>query len=190
MSDRAPLPFVRWLARSRAADRRARRWLGAAAAGATLIGVAAALDFGVRPAPRLVWNASASAPIGLWRIDPHAAYGVGDMVLAATPASVRRLAAERRYLPTNVPLLKRVVAADGDLVCAPGPWIYVNARLVATRREADRLGRPLPWWRGCRRLKNGAVLLLMDAPGSFDGRYFGPVPRAAVIGKATPLWLR
>jgi type IV secretory pathway protease TraF len=30
----------------------------------------------------------------------------------------------------------------------------------------------------------------MDAPGSFDGRYFGPVPRSSIIGKATPLWVR
>nr|WP_312051855.1 hypothetical protein [Brevundimonas diminuta] len=101
MSDRAPFPFVRWLARSRAADRRARRWLGAAAAGATLVGLSAALDFGVRPAPRLVWNASASAPVGLWRIDPRAPFRVGDMVLASPPASVRRLAAERRYRSTG-----------------------------------------------------------------------------------------
>ena len=26
------------------------------------------------------------------------------------------------------------------------------------------------------------------APGSFDGRYFGPVARADVIGRARPVW--
>lgn len=190
MSDRFRLAPVVWLARGRAADRRARRWLGAAAAGAALVGVSAVLDLGLHPAPRLVWNASASAPVGLWRIHPHAAFGVGDMVLASPPPDIRRLAAERRYLPMNVPLLKRVAAADGDIVCALGPWIFINARPVATRLETDARGRSLPWWRGCRRLADGAVLLLMDAPDSFDGRYFGPVERPAVIGKATPLWLR
>ena len=89
-----------------------------------------------------------------------------------------------------MPLLKRVAAADGDIVCALGPWVFVNGDPAATRRHADGQGRPLPSWRGCRTLGGDAVLLLMDAPESFDGRYFGPVPRSSVIGEATPLWLR
>ena len=53
----------------------------------------------------------------------------------------------------------------------------------------DSLDRPLPWWRGCVTLKDGALFLLMDAPASFDGRYFGPTSARDVIGKATPLWV-
>lgn len=34
-----------------------------------------------------------------------------------------------------------------------------------------------------------AVLLLMDGPASFDGRYFGPTERRHIIGKAHPIWL-
>jgi type IV secretory pathway protease TraF len=112
------------------------------------------------------------------------------MVLAVTPASVRQLAAQRHYLPANVPLLKRVAARDGDEVCALGQEIFVNGRRVAERRVADRQGRPLPWWSGCEHLRGGRLFLLMDAADSFDGRYFGPVDEAAMIGKATPLWLR
>lgn len=170
--------------------RRTRRWLAATVAGLALVGLLAALDHAGRPAPRLIWNPSASAPVGLWRVHPGAAVTVGDMVLARMPETVRQLAAERRYLPGNVPLLKRVAAVRGDHVCALGETLAVNGRAVARRRAADAQARPLPWWRGCRALRDGEYLLLMDAPDSFDGRYFGPVEAAAIIGRATPLWVR
>lgn len=170
--------------------RRRRRVLVVGGTALAMLAAAAALDFAVRPAPRIIWNASASAPVGLWRVRPDMAIRTGDMVLARTPDHVRRLAATRHYLPANVPLLKRVAARDGDEVCALGQEIFVNGRWIAVRRAADRQGRPLPWWNGCELLRGGRLFLLMDAADSFDGRYFGPVDEAAVIGKATPLWLR
>jgi conjugative transfer signal peptidase TraF len=143
----------------------------------------------LRPAPRLIWNASASAPMGLWRVTPGTAGESGDHVAATPPPAVRVLAARRGYLPANVPLIKVVAAGDGDLVCATGQLVLVNGTVVAERRKADARGRRLPWWRGCARLADGAVLLLSPSSDGFDGRYFGPIPRALVIGKATPLWL-
>src|SRR3546814_5869861 len=95
------------------------------------------LDFAVNPAPRLVWNASASAPIGFWRIDPRARIDRGDMVLVQTPDSVRQLAARRHYLPANVPLLKSVAARKGSEVCALGPAIFIDGRLTATRKKVE-----------------------------------------------------
>ncbi len=186
-----PAPLLDWdppLARQL---RRCRRpILLAGGIGLALIGITATLDFAIRPAPRLVWNASASAPIGLWRIHPESPLRAGDMVLAHTPDYVRQLAASRRYIPANVPLVKRIAAQGGDDVCAVGATIFVNGRPVAERLTHDRAGRPLPRWHGCEMLRDGRVLLLMDRPDSFDGRYFGPVSEAAIIGKATPLWLR
>lgn len=155
--------------------------------GAAMVALAAPLV--LDPAPRLVWNASASAPIGLWRIRPGAPIRVGDHVLAEPPPAARRLAAQRHYLPANVPMIKAVAAVSGDKVCAAGAWITVNDRPVALRQAADKKGRKLPWWSGCARLPGGAVLLLNPAPDSFDGRYFGPVGKGAIIGRATPLWL-
>ena len=184
-------PLLEWqppLARTRRRRRRPILWV--TGIGLTLIGAAAALDVVVQPAPRVVWNASASAPIGFWRIHPDRPIHTGDMVLARTPDAVRQLAARRHYLPANVPLLKRVAARDGDNVCALGREIFINGRWVAERRVADPHGRPLPWWSGCEHLRGGRFLLLMDAPDSFDSRYFGPVDQAAIIGRATPLWLR
>src|SRR3546814_10002169 len=56
-----------------------RRYLPIAAAALTLLGLSA----GLAPAPRLLWNASQSAPAGLYRIDPGAAPVVGDWVAIA-----------------------------------------------------------------------------------------------------------
>lgn len=187
----APAPLLEWqppLARQLRARRRP--VLIAGGIGLALIGLAATLDLAIRPAPRVVWNASASAPIGLWRVDPYARFHAGDMVLARTPDRVRLLAAQRHYIPANVPLLKRVAAESGDDVCALGYDVFVNGQWVAERLASDRQGRPLPWWSGCELLRGGRVLLLNDTPDSFDGRYFGPVDEASIIGKAMPLWLR
>ncbi|WP_083942749.1 S26 family signal peptidase [Sphingomonas soli] len=142
------------------------------------------------PAPRLIWNASDSAPRGLYRVFPGVAPGRGDMVVAWAPEPWRSLAAGRHYLPSNVPLVKRVAALDGDRVCAIGPAILVNARRVAARSATDGRGRPMPWWEGCRTLKPGEYLLLMPAPASFDGRYFGISREDQLVGKARLLWAR
>jgi conjugative transfer signal peptidase TraF len=142
------------------------------------------------PVPRLVWNASASAPIGLYWVSPGAPVATGDMVVARVPAPFRALAAARRYLPRNVPLVKRVVAEAGDNVCADRDQVFVNGRPLARRQQVDVLGRAMPAWQGCRRLRGQQVFLLMDRADSFDGRYFGVSAGADIIGKVQLLWRR
>ena len=140
---------------------------------------------------RLVWTASASAPVGLYSVSPAAPLDAGDMVIARVPMPYRELAARRHYLPANVPLVKRVVGVPGDDICARGPAIFLDAKQVAERRATDARGRTMPWWSGCVRLRWRQLFLLMtDSPASFDGRYFGPTDPRDVIGKAYPLWTR
>jgi conjugative transfer signal peptidase TraF len=144
-----------------------------------------------RPAPRLVWNASASSPVGLYQIGDSDRIRTGEMALAWPPAAARALGAERRYLPANVPLVKRVAAAAGDRVCARAAAVFVNGRKVAVRRRADPSGRALPWWTGCERLRGGDLLLLSaQAPQAFDGRYFGVSRGKLVLGRARLVWPR
>jgi len=142
------------------------------------------------PAPRLVWNASASAPVGLYWVWPGDTPRRGEMAIARVPEPWRTLAAQRHYLPANVPLVKRVAAAPGDLVCASGARILIERKLAAVRLARDSAGRPLPRWEGCHRLERHEYLLLMDAPGSFDGRYFGITARGDLIGRARLIWRR
>ena len=142
-----------------------------------------------KPLPRIVYNASASAPLGFYRLYADDPINSGDLVLAHLPESATRLAAERHYLPPSVPVVKRVAALRGDLVCADSGIVVINDRVAADTLLIDREGRPLPAWHGCRVLAPGEVFLLMEnAPASFDGRYFGPISSSSVIGKLVPLW--
>ena len=170
---------------------KARRKQLARRAGLGAIGAATLLATALfPPAPRLVWNASASAPIGLYAVSPGMSAKLGDMVIARIPEPYRRLAATRRYLPMNVPLVKRVAAAAGDEVCALGQEIFVNGRWIAERLVNDGAGRPMPMWSGCVRLHGRQLFLLMDAPASFDGRYFGVTRSDLIVGRARLLWPR
>lgn len=190
MVERRDLPLFAWgdaLRAARARRTRVGRRAALLGAGIACLGLTIALP----PLPRLVWNASASAPIGLYAVSPGAALRRGDMVIAWPPSAARQLAAGRHYLPGNVPLVKRVAGRAGDRVCALGRVVTVNGSPVARRRIADASGRPLPAWQGCIWLAPDMVFLLMaETPNSFDGRYFGVTLTQDVIGKATPLWLR
>lgn len=141
------------------------------------------------PRPRLVWNASASAPVGLYAVADAAPLARGDMVIARVPSEFQMFAARRHYLPANVPLVKRVAAAPGDEVCAIGARVMVNGKLVARRLDRDGAGRAMPWWSGCAELTQSEVFLLMpgSAP-SFDGRYFGVSEAHDIVGRARLLW--
>lgn len=143
------------------------------------------------PAPRLVWNASASMPIGLYAVEPGARLATGDVAIARLPVGARDLAARRHYLPVGVPLVKMVTAVAGQRICWTGTRVTIDGRLAALRRRDDRAGRPLPWRRGCTTLLGDSVLLLATRSlDSFDGRYFGPTDAADEIGKGVPLWTR
>jgi conjugative transfer signal peptidase TraF len=144
-----------------------------------------------RPPVLLLWNASASSPLGLYRVTPASDLRTGDMAAAWLPEGARELATKRDYLPRDVPLVKHVAATTGDRVCAAANRILVNGKVKAVRRSADLSGRPLPWWHGCRRLGTGEVFLLSpDVPDAYDGRYFGITRRGETIGKAMLLWRR
>lgn len=154
--------------------------LALAGAGLGLIAWAAVSS----PTPRIVYNASASAPLGFYRVLPVQPLRRGDLVLAHTPDSMRQLAARRGYLPATVPLVKRIAALSGDRVCATGKVIRINGVAFATRRAADGAGRPMPRWTGCRTLQSSEVFLLMaGVPNAFDGRYFGPSALRDVVGR-------
>lgn len=184
------LPLIAWgeeLRRRKEKHLRLRRRVGLVSGP---IG-AVALSVALPPTPRLVWNASASAPIGLYVVSPGADLKRGDMEIAHVPLTVRSLAAARRYIPANVPLVKHVGAVPGDTVCAIGTIITIDGRIVASRRATDGSGRPMPWWTGCRLLRQGDIFLLAaDVPASFDGRYFGVSRSADIIGTARPIWTR
>ncbi len=152
-----------------------------------IVGLAAPLS----KMPRLIWNATASAPVGLYEVRSQATFARGELVLFRPPQWVRIFAAARGYLPDTVPMAKRIAAQNGDIVCRERDAITINRHVVAHALFADRDGRPLPAWSGCRRLGESEIFLLMDSVrASFDSRYFGPVPTTEIIGKLVPIWTR
>ena len=138
--------------------------------------------------PFLLYNASPSAPIGFYNVEDRNPLTVGDLVAARVPEGYRSLFAERGYLPKNVPVMKRIVAAEGDHVCLRSGAVYLNSDYLAEPLETDSLGRPMPIWTGCRVLDQDEFFLAMtDVPSSLDSRYFGPVTRSDIIGRARPI---
>jgi len=139
--------------------------------------------------PRLIWNASASVPIGLYRVQPVPRARVSDLVVVRPPEALSWFLAEGGYLPRNVPLLKRIAALPGQQVCRTGAEVTVDGVPLGDALPHDRRGRPLPVWQGCTMLAADQIFLLNpDRPDSLDGRYFGPIPRDSIVGRASPIW--
>jgi conjugative transfer signal peptidase TraF len=159
-------------------------WVITTYAAALGIGLAALLH----PAPRLIWNASASVPIGLYAVHPAGALHVDELLVVTPPEPLAAFLDTRRYLPKGVPLLKHVLALPGQTVCRSGGTITVDGAAMGEALDHDHLRRPLPVWRGCRVVSAGEVFLMNRRPDSLDGRYFGPLPATTIVGRADPLW--
>lgn len=167
-----------------------RRALRATAAAATILSTLFVAVAWLKPAPRFLWNASASAPTGLYRVYVGAPPRLGDLVAIAPPPALGKFLAQRGYLPRGVPLLKRVAGLPGALACRSGVFVTVDGVAVARALARDRAGRPLPVWTGCRVIGRDQFFLVNAARDSLDGRYFGPLSTAGLLGPARPILTR
>ena len=164
---------------------RAALWSGISVIGVALTGLPAT---GVLP-PLLLYNPSESALLGWYRVEPFEVISRGDLVVSNLPEAAAKLAAERGYLPSDIPVIKTVRALKGDTVCAVDGVLLINGTPAVRLLSADRMERTLPSpWRACRQLRAGEALLLSErTPDSFDGRYFGAVRESDIIGQA--VWM-
>ena len=156
-----------------------------ALSGALTIGASSAVSW----PPRWIWNATASAPEGLYHLQPGVVWRCGDLVAVRPTPDLADWLDRRGYAPRGVLMIKRVAALAPSTACRMGAAITVDGALVAPARARDRAGRSLPVWSGCRVLTAEEVFLLNPAEGSLDSRYLGPLPRQSVVGRVTPLWL-
>ncbi len=137
---------------------------------------------------QLIWNRTASLPLGIYARLPIGNLRRGDEVALRVPASVRQLVRERGYLPEAGLLVKPIAAMAGDTVCRRGDLLLINGAPFGAVRTHDSEGRPLPSFGGCRVLGEHDVFLASAHPRSFDSRTFGPVDVRALQSKVTPLW--
>lgn len=165
---------------------------GVALAGAAgMVGAALAFAAGARI------NTTRSIPVGLYWVS-SAAVEKGAYVLFCPPqVQVFDEARARGYIGAGFCpggygyMMKRVIAAKDDDVAVSDEGVRVNGVLLplSAPRAVDAGGRSLPRFQADRYTLGAAELLLMsDVSGiSFDGRYFGPIPRAQVRTVVSPL---
>ncbi|WP_265975391.1 S26 family signal peptidase [Brucella intermedia] len=162
-----------------------RRILGVA----LLAVVAVAAPIAVDMPMKLLWNATASAPIGFYAIEPTDRLTAPELVAVMPPEPLAAFMVQRGYIDDGVPLLKRVAGLPGQRVCRIGRAVTVDRVAMGDALDRDRIGRDLPVWQGCRVIAPGEFFLMNSGVrDSLDGRYFGPLPASAVVGRALPLW--
>ena len=134
----------------------------------------------------LVINLTSSVPVGLY---VHSARPprTGEFVLVLLPMQLRHFAARRGYLPLNRLLVKIIAAGPGEVVCRLGARVWVGGHNRVWALRTDGLGRPLPYWSGCRRLRGSELFVLGTHSNSFDGRYCGPINRRSVLTVVQPI---
>ena len=121
-------------------DRRMTRFGRITATSAAALGLGLSALF--RPAPRLIWNASASVPIGLYAVHPAGALHVNELLVVMPPEPLATFLDERRYLPQGVPLLKHVLALPGQTVCRSDRTITVDGVAMGDALDRDHLQPP------------------------------------------------
>ena len=141
------------------------------------------------PSPLYIWNSSDTVPLGLYRLPPAADYYVTPLLAVRPPEPLATFLDLNGYLPTGVPMLKRVLALPGQTVCRNGTTILVDGIEMGEAQQRDSRGRPLPVWQGCDVVGAGELFLMnWQSAVSLDGRYFGLTSSTAVIGRAYPVW--
>ncbi len=140
-------------------------------------------------------NLTPSYPLGLWRIEPPSrGVAAGDKIFICPPPTMAfATARERGYLGHGLcpgwfsPLIKTVVAVAGQHVVVDGSVAVDGVRLPhSSIRPVDGRGRALaPADGGI--VAAGKLFLFSEFEGSYDSRYFGPIPAVGVLGLAQPL---
>jgi conjugative transfer signal peptidase TraF len=140
-------------------------------------------------------NETESYPLGLWRIERiERPIAVGDRVFICPPPTREfMLALERGYLRRGLcpgwlsPLIKTVAAIAGQRIEVDAS-VRIDGKFLTNSKVqgVDPQGRMLVPYAGGP-VPVGALYLHSDYAGSYDSRYFGPLPAAGVLGFARPV---
>src|SRR5260370_7339107 len=76
--------------------------------------------------PKLIWNASASAPIGLYAVRSAADLGVTDLVAVDAPEPLAGFLSRRQNPPPGVPPMNRIPALPAQTLCPLPPPLTLH----------------------------------------------------------------
>lgn len=139
--------------------------------------------------PTLLLNLSSSLPKGVYRVTPIKTLTLGEIVAFKPPRRVYRTLGKRLWLNEKHLFIKPVGALSGDKVCQIKNYIVINRTQRLRIAKSDSQGQKLPTLTGCMTVPALFFLPISTySVNSFDGRYFGPIHRDTIVGKATPVF--
>ncbi len=146
-------------------------------------------------------NYTPSYPRGLYQVKKLSAEQLkrGDLVLVCPKLNdALKVAAERNYIHFSyecdsgfTPLMKRIVAMEGDYVEVNAKGVHVNKSLIdnSIPLKVDTKNRPMPIAKSGITPKGRIWIISEYSDVSFDSRYFGDLDIESVIGTMKPLWI-
>ncbi|OGT21408.1 MAG: signal peptidase I [Gammaproteobacteria bacterium RIFCSPHIGHO2_02_FULL_42_13] len=133
----------------------------------------------------IVYQGSTSMPKGFYWVSPVKQLNKGDIVVFNPPEATEKFLWKRHWLPEGASMMKHVEAVPGDMVCKSKGAIWINEKRFAQVYRFYTLGKRLPGLSFCEKLGMDEYLLMStDIARSFDGRYFGPVKKSDIKGRA------
>jgi conjugative transfer signal peptidase TraF len=140
-------------------------------------------------------NMTRSLPMGLYVVTKDISCSLIEFCPSGPAAEESRIRGYRNAgsCPDGAePLIKPIVAREGDIVEMSVNGISVNGRLLKNTAPmaADRLARRLkPWKFGKYRVRVGELWVASTYNyGSYDSRYFGPILISSVRYRLRPIW--
>ncbi len=155
-----------------------------------------ALIVGIGYAAGLRWARTTSLPPGIYRLTSNPS----DPLISFCPVGPSSVeSSERGYRDKawncpdhHAPLLKPVVAKQGDTVTVSPAGISVNGQLLRNSHAYPLDGQKRPmhvWPQGTYPVQPGTVWVLSSFnKGSYDSRYYGPIATKNIIHYGHPVW--
>lgn len=140
-------------------------------------------------------NLTPSEPLGLWQVvTPDRPVAVGDLVfICPPPGALSEFGLARGYFRRGAcpggtaPLIKTVAAVAGASISVGAEVTVDGSPLRRSRLSSkDGQGRALSLWVGGI-VPSSQIYLHSEFRGSYDSRYFGPVPDTGLLGFARPI---
>lgn len=128
-------------------------------------------------------------PEGWYVIKPITKPIIRNEILVFTPpAKGMKYLEQHKWLHKDTWVMKEAFGIPGDNVCLKNNTVFINSHPIAKTLTTYKPGHLLPKLSLCRKLGfNEYMMMSTHIKRSFDSRYFGPVKRSEIYGRAIKL---